>query len=260
MIINNDYSDTFGKCLSLDDAIQCTNLDEFAYQEMMAFLPLEAHPRPARVLIVGGGDGGVARECLKHPLVEHVTQCEIDERVVELSKQHFPSMASSFGDPRFKLIIDDGYHFLLNEAKDASFDVIITDSSDPEGPAGSLFTKHYYELLEKKLDTNGIVCCQAESFWLDSDFILKLIKLNRSIFAQIAYASAMVCTYPTGQIGFLICSKQYERSLREPIERPSELSAKLLPRLRYYSPSMHRAAFALPRYLEDKFYGTQNSA
>jgi len=136
--------------LVLDGVIQCTENDEFSYQEMIAFVPLNSHPSPKKVkenvwkklgktnwmisyqvLIVGGGDGGVAREVVKHPQVESVVQCEIDELVVEVSKKYLPFMAKGFDDPKMSLYIGDGFEFIKNHPSE--FDVIITDSSDPVG-------------------------------------------------------------------------------------------------------------------------------
>lgn len=222
---------------------------------MIAFLPLNSHPEPSKVLIIGGGDGGVARECLKHPSVEKLVQCEIDERVVELSKQYFPSMASSYNDPKLELIIGDGYKYLA-ELPDESFDVIITDSSDPKGPAVCLFEQPYYEMLERKLTKQGIICCQAESIWFDLEFIAELLEMNRKIFNKVAYASTMTCTYPSGQIGFLVCSKDPQAEFNRPLHRLDEDKLDL----KYYSEEVHKAAFILPRFVQKKLYGVVNPA
>lgn len=124
-------SETFGRVLTLDGVIQCTERDEFGYQELISQIPLCAHPNPERVLIVGGGDGGVAREVVKHPAVKQVHQVEIDGRVVELSKKYLPFMACGFESPKMNLTIGDGFDFMKNHQNE--FDVIITDSSDPIG-------------------------------------------------------------------------------------------------------------------------------
>lgn len=124
-------SRSFGKALILDNIIQCTEFDEFSYQEMISFLPLCSHPNPERVLVVGGGDGGVAREAVKHPRVLSVDVVEIDERVVRLSEQYLPFMACGFQHEKVTLHIEDGFEFMKNNAQ--KFDIIITDSSDPVG-------------------------------------------------------------------------------------------------------------------------------
>lgn len=154
------YSKTYGNVLVLDGIIQCTERDEFAYQEMLAHLPLFAHPNPKRVLIIGGGDGGILREVLKHSSVEHVTMCEIDDMVIEVSKKYLPGMAEQFGNSKLNLFIGDGFEFLKNHKNE--FDVVITDSSDPVGPAESLFGKSYYQLLSESMKDGGILSSQGE--------------------------------------------------------------------------------------------------
>ncbi|XP_045155136.1 spermidine synthase, partial [Echinops telfairi] len=124
-------SKTYGNVLVLDGVIQCTERDEFSYQEMIANLPLCSHPNPRKVLIIGGGDGGVLREVVKHPSVEAVVQCEIDEDVIQVSKKFLPGMAVGYSSPKLTLHVGDGFEF-MKQNQDA-FDVIITDSSDPMG-------------------------------------------------------------------------------------------------------------------------------
>lgn len=153
-------------------------------------------------------------------------------------------MANSYNNPKLELVIGDGYQY-IRDLPDESFDVIITDSSDPKGPAECLFQQPYYELLKKKLTPSGIICCQAESIWFDLDFISELLDMNRKIFKQVAYASTMTCTYPSGQIGFLICSKDDSINLKDPIHKLDEDKLDL----KYYSQDIHRAAFILPRFV-----------
>lgn len=199
-----NYSESFGRALVLDDIIQCTERDEFAYQEMISFIPLCCHPSPKRVLIVGGGDGGVAREVVKHPVVEEVYQVEIDERVVELSKQHMPFMACGFNDPKMHLEIGDGFEFMKNHR--AEFDVIITDSSDPIGPAVSLFQEPYFELMKNALRGNGIVCSQAGTYWTEFKQVKDTLALCLKLFPVAKYAYSTIPSYPCGQIGYVIGS------------------------------------------------------
>lgn len=186
---------------------------------------------------------------MKHPLVERLVQCEIDDRVIELSKEFFPSMASSYSNPKLELIVGDGFEY-LEEIPEASFDVIITDSSDPKGPAECLFQRPYYELLERKLAPNGIICCQAESIWFDIEFISDLLSLTRKIFKQVAYASIMTCSYPGGQIGFLIGSKDPSADLK----RAQHILDEETLGLKYYSKEIHEASFILPRFVHNKLY------
>lgn len=184
---------------------------------------------------------------MKHPLVERLVQCEIDGRVVELAKEFFPSMAESYKNPKLELVIGDGYQY-IRDLPDESFDVIITDSSDPKGPAECLFQRPYYELLEKKLTKHGVICSQAESIWFELEFIHQLLEMNRKIFKQVEYASTMTCTYPSGQIGFLICSKSNDVDLKNPCHILDEESLNL----KYYTEHVHQAAFILPRFVQKR--------
>lgn len=231
----------------LDDAIQCTELDEAAYQEMISFLPLNMHPKPKRVLIIGGGDGGVAREVAKHPLVEEIVQCEIDEQVVEVARKHLPFMACGFDSPKVKLLFADGYKYVLEHKNE--FDVIITDSSDPKGPALTLYESDYYRALHECLRPEGIICCQAESYWFDLDFIRELLIKVRCIFASVTYASTAVASYPSGQIGFVIACKAEDMIFREPCTSFTDDQIESM-KLKFYSPEMHQAAFVLPVFLK----------
>lgn len=233
-----------GMVLVLDGVIQCTERDECSYQEMITHLPLYAHPAPKRVLVVGGGDGGVLREVVKHSSVEKVVLCEIDEAVIRVSKQYLPGMAKGFDHPKVEVFIGDGFQF-MKEHKN-SFDVIITDSSDPVGPAESLYQQSYYELMHSALREGGIVCAQGENQWLHLDFIKNVMGYAKSVFPSVAYAYTTVPTYPSGQIGFIICSKNEGARLNTPLREESEEDeAKLF---KYYNKEMHRAAFVLPQF------------
>jgi len=245
--LSNLFSESLGRCLYLDDALQLSQLDEFAYQEMIAFIPLNAHPNPKRVLVIGGGDGGVVRELLKHPLVEEVVLCEIDEAVIRVSRQYLSFMSESFNNPKVKVEIEDGQHYVKKHKNE--FDVIITDSSDPKGPAEVLFEKNYYQSLYECLKSGGIVCSQAETIWFHLPFIKTLYSMAQSIFQSVAYASVMVATYPAGQIGFLLASKDQVVDFSSPIYCFSEAQLESM-KLRYYSPNIHRHAFTLPYFAE----------
>ncbi|KAI0803212.1 spermidine synthase [Irpex lacteus] len=237
-------STTYGNVLVLDGAIQCTERDEFSYQEMITHLPLASHPNPERVLVIGGGDGGVVREVLKHESVKKVVLVDIDEAVIRVSKQFLPHMSRLLGDPRVTVHIGDGFDYLTATAaagEQALYDVIITDSSDPVGPAESLFQPPYFELLHNALGPGGTISTQGESQWLHLPLISNLLKTTRRVFAQSTYAFTTIPTYPSGQIGFIIASKDKDRNLAIPTRGVSGT--------RYYNEDVHRAAFVLPEFV-----------
>ncbi|XP_054720990.1 spermidine synthase-like isoform X2 [Uloborus diversus] len=242
-------SKRFGRTLILDNAIQCSERDEFSYQEMITFLPLNSHPDPKKVLIIGGGDGGAVREAVKHPSVESVTLCEIDEKVIEVSKKFLPFMAKGFESPKLSLHVGDGIEFVKNHREE--FDVIITDSSDPKGPAVGLFQKPYYESIKQALKPGGIACSQGESFWFDLGMMREIVDICKSLFPVVDYASSYVPTYPGGQIGYVLYSKNPETNFRNPLIKFTLNKLKEL-NLRYYTPDVHRAAFALPLFVAEE--------
>ncbi|XP_049806575.1 spermidine synthase [Schistocerca nitens] len=236
-----------GRALILDGIIQCTEFDEFAYQEMIAFLPLCSHVSPKKVLIVGGGDGGVAREVAKHPSVESIVQVEIDPKVLEVSKQFLPFMGQGLSHPKLKIHIGDGFKFMADHEEE--FDIIITDSSDPVGPAVSLFQQEYFELMYKALKPDGIVCSQAGTVWTNIECLAKTLDHCRNVFETAACATVSVPTYPTGQISFVIGGRSPVVNFKEPLRIFSNQELDDLG-LRYYSPEAHRTAFVLPRFAQ----------
>ncbi|KJE94058.1 spermidine synthase [Capsaspora owczarzaki ATCC 30864] len=240
-------SESYGNVLVLDGAVQVTERDEFAYQEMIAHLPLCIHPYPKSVLIVGGGDGGVIREVIKHQAVEHITLCEIDPQVIEVAKKYLPSLAVGFNDPRVTVHVGDGVEYMKQHA--GNFDVIITDSSDPIGPASALFEQPFYAAMRNALKPNGIVCTQAESIWLHLDLICNMKRFCSKLFPVVGYAWTSIPTYPCGQIGFMICSLNPLTELEQPTRSFSDTQLKSLP-LRYYNKRIHTSSFTLPQFAQ----------
>ncbi|MCF8091489.1 MAG: spermidine synthase [Desulfotignum sp.] len=232
-----------GKMLALDGIIQLTESDEFSYQEMLAHIPLFAHPRPETVLVIGGGDGGILREAGRHACVKTMDFCEIDEMVITVSKQFLPDLACGFDDPRVNVFIRDGAAFVRE--KTGRYDVIIVDSSDPIGPGEVLFKKPFYESLKNALKPGGIIATQGESIFLHQDCVTNLAKITRDLFKQQAYACFIVPTYPGGNIGVCL------GSLGPELTRPArEIPAELQSRLKYYTPRVHEAAFVLPHFAQ----------
>jgi spermidine synthase len=244
---------TYGKVLVLDGVIQLTEKDECAYQEMIAHLPLCSIPSPRKVLVVGGGDGGVLREVSRHHSLEQIDICEIDEMVIKVSKQFFPDLAVGYEDPRVRLHIGDGAAF-LRECQAGTYDAIIVDSSDPVGPAQELFEKPFYELVARALRPGGVAISQAESLWLHMHVIQDIVSACRQTFkGSVHYAWTSVPTYPSGAIGFVISSTEGPavdfRNPVNPIEE-QEAATKLRGPLKYYNSEVHAAAFALPEFVK----------
>lgn len=182
---------------------------------------------------------------VKHPDVKEVHQVEIDGRVVDLSKKYLPSMACGFDSPKLTLTIGDGFEYMKQHV--GEFDVIITDSSDPIGPATSLFEESYFGLMKKALKPNGIICSQAGTFWTDIDHVKATMAHCRKQFPTVGYAITSVPSYPCGQIGFIIASANDNYDLNTPKKVFTDAQLDSMD-MKYYSAETHRAAFeGLPR-------------
>ncbi|KAI7755272.1 hypothetical protein M8C21_002417 [Ambrosia artemisiifolia] len=244
-------SATYGKVLVLDGILQLTERDEFAYQEMIAHLPLCSIKSPKNVLVVGGGDGGVLREIARHSSVELIDICEIDQMVIDVSKEFFPDLAVGFEDPRVHLHVEDALEFIRHVPK-GKYDAIIVDASDPVGPAQDLVEKPFFEMIANALRPGGVLCNMAESMWLHTHLINDMISACREVFKSVHYAWATVPTYPSGVIGFILCSTEGPPvDFKNPVNPIEKLDRALEDQseLKFYNSQIHRAAFALPSFV-----------
>ncbi len=239
-------SQAFGKVLINDGIVMLTEADEAGYHEMITHVSLCVHPFPQNILVIGGGDGGTVREIIKHTHVKKVDVCEIDRKVIEVCRKHFPDMANSFDDEKVTLFFQDGAQF-LKEREDC-YDIIIVDSSDPIGPGSTLFTEPFYHSLFGSLKEGGIAVTQLESLFWHKNFIRNTFQFIRRIFPISSYYYTIVPTYPSGVIGFSFCSKKYH-----PIDDFIPERVKQLTDLKYYHTDIHKAAFVLPSFARDFF-------
>jgi spermidine synthase len=240
-------SPLFGRVLALDGAIQTTEGDEFIYHEMLAHVPVLAHGAARRVAIVGGGDGGMAEEVLKHRTVEHVTLVEIDPAVIDFSRTHLPAICGgAFDDPRLQVEIGDGAAFMA-ASRDA-FDVIIVDSTDPEGPGEVLFSDGFYRACRDRLAPGGVLVTQAGVPFTQPDTLRRTHGAHRALFADASCFLAAVPSYSGGAMAFGWASD--DLALRQaPLEVLTRRFGEAAIASRYYTPEVHRAAFALPPYV-----------
>ena len=242
-------SKTLGRVLTLDSVVQTTESDEFIYHEMMAHLPILAHGAAKRVLIIGGGDGGMAEEVFKHESVESLTMVEIDPGVVAFSRQYLPDICKgAFDDSRLNLVIADGAKFVAETEE--RFDVAIIDSTDPIGPAEVLFTEAFYGNVKRCLNAGGIVATQNGVPFLQGDELTSTLAAFRKLFRDPTCYLATVPTYVGGPMAFGWGTD--DASLRQVSEeRLAERFAAAGIETRYYTPAVHKAAFALPPYIQD---------
>ena len=237
----------FGRVMTLDGVVQTTERDEFIYHEMLAHTPILAHGKARRVLIVGGGDGGMLREVCRHQSVEHITQVEIDASVVEMSKQHLPKHSQgAYDDPRLELVIADGMRY-VREASD-TFDVIISDSTDPIGPGEVLFTQDFYAACRARLNPGGVLVTQNGVPFMQLAEVKSTAQRLAKTFADWHFYGAAVPTYIGGIMTFAWASD--DATLRQvPLATLQERYQAAGIKTRYYNPAIHQAAFALPQYI-----------
>ncbi len=241
----------FGKVLMLDGATQVTSKDEFIYHEMMTHVPIFAHGHAREVLIVGGGDCGIAEEALKHKSVKRLTQVEIDASVVEFSKEHFPEFTRPVvANPRFDLIIDDGMNYVAKTER--RFDVIIVDSTDPQGPGKVLFSEKFYRACRRCLNKGGVMVTQNGVPILQSGELVSGIRKFRKLFADGYCYVAAIPTYVGGHMAMGWASDNAKlraapmATIANRYARAGRFPTK------YWTPEVHVAAFALPRFIAEQ--------
>jgi spermidine synthase len=232
----------WGRMLVLDGMVMTTVRDEFVYHEMVAHPALVTHPKPKHVLVVGGGDGGVIREVLKHPSVEKAVLVEIDGKVIQYSKQYLPEIAGALDDPRVEVIVDDGYMHIAKTKN--TYDVIMVDSTEPVGPAVELFSRGFYQGIYEALKPDGIFVAQTDNPWFKAELIRQVYRDVSDIFPIVRVYTANIPTYPSGLWTFTMGSKKHDPLSVDPAGIPNFPT-------KYYTPELHRAAFALPRFVAD---------
>ncbi|MBV0912264.1 polyamine aminopropyltransferase [Anianabacter salinae] len=236
---------TFGRVLTLDGVVQVTEGDNAIYHEMLTHVPILAHGAVRRVLIIGGGDGGMAREVLRHAGVEHVTMVEIDAGVVAFSKDYLPGVSQgAFDDPRLDLVIADGAEFMKTAA---GFDVIIVDSTDPVGPGEVLFTDSFYGHARRALADGGILVTQNGVPFLQGEELTNTMRAFKALFSDWGCYTATVPTYSGGPMAFGWGTDGAARDVDLATLTARFDAAGLAPF--YYTPEVHKAAFALPGYI-----------
>lgn len=243
-------NETWGRVLVLDGVIQLSTSDEYAYHEMMAHVPLAALEKPKRVLIVGGGDGGVLREVLKHDCVEAAVMVEIDRSVVDMSLKYYPEVAGgAFDDTRAEVVIADGLAYVAETS--TKFDAIIVDSSEPIGPSAVLHTREFFSDCKRALTKGGVLVTQNGLPFLFPEHLAGTTRVFQSLFKRVApYICAQPC-YFGGPFALNLATDS--KAVVSVAEKDLAKRAKKrgLSGLKYWTPAAHVGAFALPAYMAD---------
>lgn len=233
-------TEQYGNLMALDGAIMITDKDEFTYHEMMSHLALCSHPSPRRVLVVGGGDGGIVRELVKYDVLEKVTLVDIDEQVIEASRKFFPSVSCALDHPKVEVRPMDALVYIKEHTNE--FDVIIVDSTDPVDFAAGLFEEAFFRDVHRALREDGMVVSQTESPMGHPEILQTAYREMKKVFPVVELCWGLMPTYPTGSWTYTIASKRHDprKALRQPPEGT-----------KYYSAKIHESSFVLPPFLEN---------
>ena len=234
----------FGRVLIIDNVFMTSEYDEFLYHEMLAQPALTTAPSIERVLVIGGGDGGTVREVLRHPDVKQCVMIEIDEMVVDASKQYLPGIGTAWDDPRLDVRFVDGIEY-VKESTDAQYDVILLDGTDPVGPGAVLFDESFYAGCKRMLADDGVMALQSESPLLMMDIFVETQRKLRRLFSEAHPYLGPVPLYGTGTWSWTWCS-----DTGEPLRAIPERQEAILEASKAYNEDLHRAIFALPNYVK----------
>ena len=245
-----DFFDSkeYGKFFTLDGLMMVTEKDEFIYHDMITHVAMATNPKIKKVLVIGAGDGGTVRELTRYKNIEKIDMVEIDERVVRLSQQFLPITADKLSDPRVTMYFEDGLKF-VKDSKEATYDLILVDSTDPISVGEGLFTTDFYNGCFRVLGEEGILINQHESPYFEN-FSKEMQKAHRKIRETFPIAKVYQFhqpTYPSGHWLFGFASKKYD-PIRD--HNPVEWE-KLNIKTRYYNSELHRGCFALPNYVKE---------
>lgn len=241
------HNAAFGRVMVLDGVVQTTEKDEFIYHEMLAHVPILAHGMARRVLIIGGGDGGILREALRHRQIAHVTLVEIDQQVIDICRTYLPNHSDgAFDDPRATIVIDDGLHFVQSSRE--KFDVVISDSTDPIGPGAALFKEAFYTGCKRCLRPGGILATQNGVAFMQLEEVETTARRLNRLFDDWHFYTAAVPTYIGGIMTFAWATDNLTLRHADISALNGRYAASGI-KTRYYTPEIHRAAFALPQYL-----------
>ncbi len=234
-----------GRVLLIDNLVMFTERDEYVYHEMIAHVPLYTHPRPEKVLVIGGGDGGTVRECVRHPVVKQVDLVEIDEMVSQACLQYVPSLASKLLSENVNCYFQDGVEYVRHTRE--TYDVILIDSTDPVSVGEGLFTREFYRNCFNILNEDGLLVAQSEFPPWAPELVRGIAKKLKAIFPRVFFYQAHIPTYPSGHWAFGMGSKKYHPIKDFQAERYQASGLAF----RYYNRDVHRGAFALPTFFRE---------
>ena len=247
LIFDSKY---FGRILTLDKVIQITEFDHFYYSEMLSHIPIITHGKVKRVLIIGGGDGAIAHEVLKHNSIKEVFICEIDQDVINLSIKYLKKINfGSLKNPKVKIIIEDASQFIKKNNFKNYFDLIIADRPDPIGPGKNLFKIKFYKDIKNALSNSGIAVFQNGVPFFQKKELKDTMKHLKSTFNYSGVYLTVVPTYIGGYMALTWSSNAIDISKKVNLGKHSKVINKL--NTQYYTKEIHYTSFILPKWIKE---------
>jgi spermidine synthase len=237
-------TERYGKALLLDDIWMTLEEDERTYHEMLVHPALTTAPKIERVLIIGGGDGGTAREVLRHPEVKRCDLCEIDGQLIDACREHLAEIGTAWDDPRLEVHVGDGVEYVARY-DGPPYDVVLVDGCDPVGPAAALFGEPFYRDVASVLSEDGVFATQSEDPHLYHDVHVEVVRRLRDVFGSAHPYYAGVMIYPGNTWSWTWASRNVDHFAADE-GRAERLEAVT----EYYNRDIHRAAFALPNFVQ----------
>lgn len=239
-------SSELGRSLRLDDHFMTSEADEFFYHEALVHPAAVAHPNPESALIIGGGDGGALEELLKHRSIKNATLVELDGQVIDAAREHLGSIhKGAFDDPRAKVLVQDGCAF-LHETQE-TFDLVLLDLTDPETPAGPLYTAEFFRHCQRVLAPGGALVLHLGSPFHEPEQVKALAGTLSEVFSQVHGFGLHIPLYGS-YWALAVVSNQLNPTTITPQQVEARLEQRGVEGLNYYNPAIHGALFALPNF------------
>lgn len=239
----------FGKVLRLDGRFMTSEKEEFFYHEAMVHPAAMAHPAPRKALILGGGDGGAAEELLKHPSIERVVLAELDEAVVQFSREHLQAVhRGALDDPRVQVSIGDG--MALVDSTDERFDLVFMDLTDPDTPASALYASESLARMKRVLTPDGALVLHLGSPVFHGAQVAELARSLREQFEVVRFYGLYIPLYGA-YWGLAVASDRLDPVQLTEKQVAERLQQRKVQDLQYYNAQTHGGLFALPGYYRD---------
>ncbi|WP_433693914.1 polyamine aminopropyltransferase [Paraburkholderia phenoliruptrix] len=243
-----------GRLFTLDGRPMTSTGDEFIYHECMVHPAALAHPAPKAALVLGGGDGGAARQLLAHPGIESIVVAELDEQVVRLTREHLPEVhGGAFDDPRVELAIGDAAHYVAAaaDAQSAPFDLIVFDLTPPDSPAAGLYTTDFYRQLKRVMSPEAALSVHLGSPYFHAARIAGLLDELRRAFAVVRTMNTFVPLY--GSLWMMATASDTLDPAALSAQLVAErLAARRIDALKHYGAATHAGLFSVSPSVRDK--------